>query len=154
QDDLGYKNRSIFSPKQFKEFILPYFTRLYQAARKKGVFIVHHACGYLHEVLPLLADAGLHCIQSVQQTAGNDLAYLKEIVGDRIAFMGCLDDSRTLGFGTPEDVENDVKKCIRILGPTGNFCPGPSNTILDPPWENIMAMINSLEKYRSYPLKV
>jgi len=153
-DDLGYRGRGIFSPKNFKEFVLPYYKRLYQAARKGGMFMIQHSCGYLHDYLPLMADAGLNCIQAVQPTAENDLAYLVETLGDKLAFMGCLDDTRVLKFGTPKDVEEDVKKFIRIAGPTGNFCPGPTNTVLDPPWENVLATIAALEKYRSYPLKV
>ncbi len=153
-DDLGYKGRGIFSPKNFKEFVLPYYKRLYQAARKRGMFMVQHSCGYLHDYLPLMADAGLNCIQAVQPTAENDLAFLVDILGDKLSFMGCLDDTRVLKFGTPKDIEEDVKKCIRIAGPTGNFCPGPTNTVLDPPWENVLALNAALEKYRSYPLQV
>ncbi len=116
--------------------------------------MIQHSCGYLHDYLPLMADAGLNCIQAVQPTAENDLAYLVETLGDKLAFMGCLDDTRVLKFGTPKDVEEDVKKFIRIAGPSGNFCPGPTNTVLDPPWENVLALNAALEKHRSYPLKV
>jgi hypothetical protein len=153
-DDLGYRGRGIWSPKNFKEFVLPYYKRIYQAARKKGMFMVQHSCGYLHDYLPLMADAGLNCIQSVQPTAENDLAHLVDTLGDKLSFMGCLDDTRVLKFGTPKDVEEDVKKFIKIAGPTGNFAPGPTNTVLDPPWENVLSLISALEKYRSYPLQV
>ena len=77
-----------------------------------------------------------------------------DTLGDKLAFMGGLDDSRILKFGTPKDVEEDVKKCIKIAGSNGNFCPGPSNILLDPPWENVLALRDAIEKYRKYPLQV
>jgi hypothetical protein len=100
-----------------------------------------------------MADAGLHCIQSLQKTAGVDLANLVETLGDKLAFMGALDDSRILKFGTQKDVEEDVKNCIKIAGQNGNYGPGPSNSILEPPWENLLALRDALEKYRTFPLK-
>jgi hypothetical protein len=154
QDDLGQKDRTLYSPKSFREFILPAYKKIYDIARKHGVFVVQHSCGYLHSILPDMTDAGLHCIQGLQPTANNSLKLAVDTLGDKLAFMSCLDDSRILEFGTPKDVEEDVKQAIKIAGPTGNFSVGPTNTILDPPWENIKSLINSMEKYSYYPLTV
>ena len=151
-DDLGQKMRTLLSPKNFKEFVLPYYKGVYQHVRKKGMLLIQHSCGFIDPFVPLMADAGLHCIQSLQKTAGVDLANLVEKVGDKIAFMGALDDSRTLKFGTNKEIEEDVKNCIKIAGQNGNYGPGLSNSILNPPWNNLLAMREYLEKYRDYPL--
>ena len=36
------------------------------------------------------------------------LAHLKKTLGDRVAFMGGIDASNVLNFGTPRDVEEEV----------------------------------------------
>ncbi len=151
-DDLGLKGRSIFSLEQFRIFILPYYKKLYQECKKRGIFIIQHSCGYIDKLLPDMVDSGLDCIQALEPAAGVDLAHLKETLGDRVAFMGGIDSSNILNFGTPKDVEEDVKKCIKAAAPGGGYFAGPSHNILNAPWENMLALRAALEKYRKYPL--
>jgi hypothetical protein len=152
-DDLGMKGRSIFSLKQFREFILPYYKKLYQECKKGGAFIIQHSCGYIDKLLPDMVDAGLNGIQALEPAAGVDLVHLKETLGDRITLLGGMDSSRVLNFGTPKDVEEDVKKCLKAAGKGGGYFAGPSHNILNVPWENVVALRDAMLKYRNYPLK-
>jgi hypothetical protein len=150
-DDLGQKERSILSPKAFREFILPYYKQLYDAAHRGGALIVQHSCGYIDQFLPDMVDAGLNCIQALEPAAGVNLEALKEQLGDKVAFMGGMDSTRTFCFGTPQDVADDVKKCIKAAGKGGGYIAGPSHNIMDVPWENLLMLRAALEKYRRYP---
>ena len=44
---------------------------------------------------------------------------LKEAFGDRLCFHGGIDQQQVLAFGTPADVEEEVRKRIQALGPGG-----------------------------------
>jgi hypothetical protein len=151
-DDLGYKGRSIFSIQNFIDFILPYYRQIYQACEKRGMLIVQHSCGYIDKNLPFMVDAGLNGIEALEPAAGVDLASLKQTLGDRICFIGGIDASNILNFGTPEEVENEVKRCIKAAAYDGGYFAGPSHTILNAPWENVLALRAAIEKYRKYPL--
>jgi len=151
-DDLGFKGRSIFSIKHFKEFILPYYKQIYQACKKNGMFVLQHSCGYIDKLLPHMVDAGLNGIQALEPAAGVDLAHLKETMGDRVAFLGGIDCSNIINFGTPKDVHEEVKRCIKAAAQGGGYFAGPSHNILNAPWENILALRAAIEKYRKYPL--
>jgi uroporphyrinogen decarboxylase len=153
-DDLGQRDRSILSLEQFREYILPYYKQIYNAVHKGGGFIIQHSCGFVDELLPDMADAGLNCIQALEPAAGVNLAALKEKLGDRLSFMGGMDSSRVLNFGTPNEIEADVKKCIKAAGFGGGYFAGPSHNILDVPWENLLALRDAIEKWRYYPLTV
>jgi uroporphyrinogen-III decarboxylase len=153
-DDLGYKGSSIFSPKAFREFILPYYKQIYQACKKNGMLIVQHSCGYIDKLLPDMVDAGLNGIQALEPAAGVDLAGIKETLGERLCLIGGMDSSRVLNFGTPKDIEEDVKKCIKAAAPGGGYFAGPSHNILNAPWENVLALRAAIEKHRKYPLNV
>ncbi len=153
-DDFGYKGNPIFSLKNFREFILPYHKRMYGECKKHGMLTVLHSCGKIDDFLPDLVDIGLNCIQSLEATAGVDLAGLKVRLGDKLCFMGGLDSSGVLTFGTPQDVEKNVKKCLKEAGYGGGYIIGPSHDILNMPWENVLATRAAIEKYRKYPLKV
>jgi len=153
-DDLGYKGRSILSLEHFKKFILPYYKKLYNACKKRGMFIVQHSCGYIDKNLPDMVDAGLSCIQALEPAAGVDLAYLKQTLGDHLSFMGGIDSSRVLNFGTPEDIADEVKRCLKAAGYGGGYFVGPSHNILNAPWENVKALRDAIEKFREYPLNL
>ncbi|MBD3340307.1 MAG: hypothetical protein GF353_14430 [Candidatus Lokiarchaeota archaeon] len=150
-DDLGYKGKSFVSLDQFKKFFLPYHKKIYQTCKKHSMFVIHHSDGYIDELVGFLADAGLDCIQSLEAPAGVDLENLKDKYGKRLAFMGGMDHT-ILGFGTPREIEAEVKRCIKAAAQDGGYFAGPSHTILNAPWENIMAFRDAIEKHRKYPL--
>ena len=153
-DDLGLKGSSIFSIEHFKEFILPYYKQIYQACKKNGMLVIQHSCGYIDKLLPHMVAAGLNGIQALEPAAGVDLAHLKDTLGDKVAFLGGIDCSNILNFGTPKDVYEEVKRCIRAAGYGGGYFTGPSHNILNAPWENILALRAAIEKYRKYPLNL
>ena len=153
-DDLGFKGRSILSIEQFKKFILPYYKKLYKACAQRGMFIVQHSCGYIDKNLPYMAEAGLNCIQALEPTAGVDIAHLKQILGDKLSFMGGIDSSRILNFGTQDEIVQEVKRCVKAAGYKGGYFVGPSHNILTTPWENIKVLREAIEKYRKYPLNL
>jgi uroporphyrinogen-III decarboxylase len=65
-----------------------------------------------------------------------------------------MDVTRALSFGTPQEVEEEVIRCIKAAGYGGGYFAGPSHNVLNAPWENILAFRAAIEKYRKYPLTV
>ena len=153
-DDLGFKGKSIISIENFRKFILPYYKQIYQECKKHGIFVVQHSCGYIDKLLPDMVDAGLNGIQALEPAAGVDLAHLKETLGDHLSFMGGIDSSGILNFGTPGDIEEEVKRCIKAAGNGGGYIAGPSHSILNVPWENVIALRDAMLKHRKYPLNL
>ncbi|MHA2185905.1 MAG: uroporphyrinogen decarboxylase family protein, partial [Promethearchaeota archaeon] len=153
-DDLGYKGRPILSIEHFKKFILPYYKQIYDACKKRGMLIVQHSCGYIDKNLPSMVEAGLDCIQALEPAAGVDLGHLKQSLGDKLSFMGGIDSSRILNFGTQKDIVEEVKRCVKIAGYNGGYFVGPSHNILNCSMENLRVLRDAIEKYRRYPLKL
>ncbi|TFF97896.1 MAG: hypothetical protein EU540_08430 [Promethearchaeota archaeon] len=153
-DDMGLKGRSIFSIDSLLKFIIPYYKKIFQECKKRSIFVLQHSCGHIDEILPHLVDAGLNGIQALEPAAGVNLARLKENLGDKVAFLGGMDSSNILNFGTPKDVEEDVKRCLREAGKGGGYFVGPSHNILNVPWENCIALRDAMLKHRKYPLNL
>jgi uroporphyrinogen decarboxylase len=143
---------SLISPRHFQEFALPYLQELVKAILRTGADRPSlHICGRTVKVWGYMADTGAG-ILSLDNTV--DLADAKQAVGDRIALSGNVKPMETMLLGTPGDVEEDVKECLRKAydSPKGYIlalgCGLPPNS----PPENIHALFESARKYGRYPL--
>jgi uroporphyrinogen decarboxylase len=66
-----------------------------------------------------------------------------------------VDDQKVLPFGTPEQVEAEVRLRLAQLAPGGGYILCPSHNIQPTtPMENIRAFYRAADRYRSYPLSL
>ena len=96
------------------------------------------------------AQTKIASIHPLQRTAGMDLRAVKEQYGDRFCIIGNVDSSRTLPYGTPEDVKAEVKEAIEIAAPEGGYVLASDHSLHDGiPVENILALRDAGLKYGS-----
>ena len=100
-----------------------------------------HMCGCCEAFLPRLIDLGLDIYDVVQPTTPEmDIAYLQEHYGEQLTFCGTMCVQTTLPFGTPEDVEREVRRRLALF-PKGGLFLGPTHAIqVGTPLENVLAM--------------
>jgi uroporphyrinogen-III decarboxylase len=102
-----------------------------------------------------LAQIGVKMINPVQVSALGDTASLKARFGKEVTFWGGIDTQHVLPRGSVADVEAEVRKRIRDLGPSGGYVAGAVHNIQpDVPPENILALADAVRKYGTYPLPV
>jgi uroporphyrinogen decarboxylase len=66
---------------------------------------------------------------------------LKAQYGDRLIFHGGMDNQYTLPFGTVDEVRQEVRDNLRILGEGGGYILAPCHNIQPiTPVENILAL--------------
>jgi len=140
-DDLGDSTRGFMNPRHFQEYYLPYLTDLAEYVAHLGVPVLLHCCGRFSEYLPYLAQTKISSIHPLQRTAGMDLRWVKEHYGQRFCIIGNIDSSRTLPFGSPEDVIAEAKEAIDIAAPGGGYVLASDHSLHDGiPIENILAL--------------
>jgi len=82
-----------------------------------------------------------------------DPIHLKRRFGKKISFWGGVDDQKVIPFGTPSDVEREVKLRLRQLGPGGGYILCSSHNVqATTPIANIHAFYDASEAYRDYPI--
>jgi len=82
---------------------------------------------------------------------GHEPEDLKNKFGDRLSFWGAIDQQNLLPFGTPEEIEADVKAKIEVLGRGGGYMVAPAHIIqADTSMENVEAFINAVKKHGVY----
>ncbi len=147
-DDMAYKIGPFFSPKIFREVVLPGYRRV---AEKITLPWVIHSDG---NILPFLEDllglgiAGLH----PNEKGAVDIRAVKRQYGDRLCLLGNV-DLNILTLGTPEEVDDEVRGLIRDVGPGGGYIVTSGNSLagyVQP--QNALALVAAVQKYGRYPL--
>jgi uroporphyrinogen-III decarboxylase len=97
-----------------------------------------------------LIASGFDIINPVQWTAANmDMKMLKERFGERIVFWGGgVDTQKTLPFGTPKQVREEVLRACEVFAPGGGFVFNTIHNIqANTPVENVIAMLDAIKEF-------
>jgi uroporphyrinogen decarboxylase len=153
-DDVNSQDGWLISPDIYRKMIKPKQRRLVEAIKKKtDAKLYYHGCGAVFELIPELIEIGFDIINPVQvSAAGMETQVLKKTYGQDIVFWGGgIDTQKTLPFGTPEEVSEEVKRRIDDLAPEGGFVFAPVHNIQAyvPP-ENIVAAFETALEYGKY----
>ena len=156
-DDLGGEHAPLISPEIYREMIKPVQKRLWQSIKSKTkAYLFMHTCGSVYRLIPDLIELGVDTLNPIQVAAQDmDTKRLKREFGDRLAFWGGVDTQKVLPYGSPQDVEEEVKKRIADLAPGGGYILTAVHNIqagVSP--ENICTMYDAAREYGTYPIKV
>jgi len=142
-DDLGSQNSLMMSPAHFREFIKPYYKRLWGFAHENGMHTWLHTCGCVNEIIGDLIEVGLDVLHPIQKHTmdWDDIAAKWK---GKITFHVGMDVQHTLQEATPEQVREEVRLIKRTFGsPEGGLIFASGNGIVrGTPFENIDAYLD------------
>jgi len=147
--DLCFKTGMIFSPAFFREIVMPFQKKIFNHCHSKKMQIIYHCCGNVNQILPLLIECGIDCIQPMEARAFNDVRNYKRLYGDKIAFMGNI--STDVMSTTKEAIEVEIKEKFSIAKAGGGYIYHSDHSI--PPtvsFENYCFVMEMVEKYGKY----
>ena len=151
-DDFGSQNGPLVSPEMWLTFLADGFADYVGLARSQGIRVMHHTCGAVRPIIPMMLDRGLDILQSLQPEAdGMEPADLKRDFGDRLAFHGGVSIQRTMPFGSPDDVRAEVRGRIDVLGAGGGYILCTAHNIqADTPIPILLALLGAHRDYGIY----
>ncbi len=156
-DDLGTQDRLLISPGMYRQVLKPihaeYIAFIKERTRAKIFF---HTDGDVFDLLDDFVEIGVDILNPIQTSAGKmaNLAELKRRYGHNLVLCGALDTQRILPSGTPDEVRQEVRRVIDLLGPGGGYMLASVHTIMDEvPPENILAMVDAADEFGRYPLQ-
>ncbi len=147
--DFGMQQGLFISPKAYRDLFQPFHKIINDFIHNNSnwkIFI--HSCGAVKELIPDFIESGFDILNPVQCSAvGMDPVELKERFGKEIIFWGGgVDTQKTLPFGTPEEVYNEVLERIRLFNdPTGMVFNTTHNIQAKTPIENVLAMFKAIK---------
>lgn len=146
--DFGTQNGPLMSLEVYRKLYKPHHKKMNDWIHKHtGWKTFMHSCGSIIDFMQDFIDAGFDIINPVQFNAANmDLEFSKNKYGDKITFWGGgANSQKTLPFGNPKEIEEEVKKNVEILSKNGGFICSTVHNIQGPtPAENIIAFFKSI----------
>jgi len=147
--DVATQKTTMMSPVMWAEWIKPRMKILFDEARRinPDVLLAIHCCGAVTPILDHLVDLGVTIVNPVQPEA-LDLVCLKEKYGDLLTFWGGVSIQQTLPFGTCEEVREEVRERVRVLGRNGGYVVCPAHNLMSSiPWDNVLAFVDEAKRY-------
>ncbi len=139
--DIAMQEGMMLSPQIWRNYFKPRLRTWLEEVRREGdIYFMFHSDGNMEPVFGDLVEIGFDLINPIQPEC-MDVVDIKRRFGDQVCLHGTISCQRTLPFGTPEDVEAEVRQRIDCCGRGGGLILSPSNTITpDVPLENILAL--------------
>ncbi|HOI53917.1 MAG TPA: uroporphyrinogen decarboxylase family protein [Phycisphaerae bacterium] len=150
-DDYCSQLGPLFSPEVFRRMIVPYLRAATDRVHACGKKFLLHCCGAVRPLLPMIIEAGVDLLEPIQiRAAGMEPAGLKRDFGRDLCFWGGLDLQHVLCKGSPQEVADEARRLIDILGADGGYIFGPGHTYIqvDAPVDNILAMYQTGRTHR------
>ena len=143
-----YETCNFWSPRTFKEFLLPIVKQEADLAHKYNTKFGYIATDKVSPLLPILADSGIDVLIGIDPNTYN-LSETKNILKDKVSFWGGVNGHLTVENGTEEEVREEVRKAMRELSPGGGFILSPVDNVRednDISRENVRALIDEWKK--------
>ena len=145
-DDWGQQQGLIMGIDLWREFVKPRIRKMYELVKSKDKHVMIHCCGKIDGILAELIECGLDIFNPFQPEVMN-VFEVKKLYGDRLSFYGGISIQRTLPYGSVDQVKEEVRRLVAVVGEDGGYIASPSHDIpADARPENIAAMIEVLQE--------
>jgi hypothetical protein len=142
--DFGMQNSLMVSPNLFRDLWKPFYRQMNDWVHANTAWkTFYHTDGAVMPLLDDFVEMGVDILNPVQcSAAGMDAETVKSKYGDKLVFWGGgVDTQKTLPFGTPEEVREEVRERIGIFGAGGGYVFNTIHNILtNTPDENLLAL--------------
>jgi hypothetical protein len=158
-EDMAGKSGPLAGPRQVREFIAPYYRRIWDMLHERGARLFEQdSDGNMNAVIDAFLDAGINSMYPMEPAAGMDIVQLREHYGSRLAFSGGIDKHviRRSQAEILQELEYKIPPMVAtggcVLG-LDHRIPGGSTLAnyrfyLDKAWE---IMERESEKVRAHP---
>lgn len=149
--DIADSRGTLVDIKSLDKMWLPNFIRALEPLRKSDIRLIWHCDGNLMDMIPRFIEAGIKGFQGFQYEDGMDYEKICKMKTkdreDLIIYAG-VSATRTLPFGTPDDIKRELKWLVDNGPKTGLFLGASSSVAPGVPWENLKTLLDGLEYYR------
>ncbi|UCE46341.1 MAG: uroporphyrinogen decarboxylase family protein [Phycisphaerales bacterium] len=132
---VGDAAASLVTPNMYADLVLPLEKKLIDAIHEAGAAVKLHICGNISNIVQFMPKSGADIIDVDWMVP---LSRARELVGPDVVLCGNFNPAGALLEGSPKDVANEARKCLKTVSERFILMPGcevPPAT----PEENIRA---------------
>ena len=138
---------SLISPDLYREHVLSYHQKIVDAVHDKGGRIAFHICGYVDPIFEDLIGLG---IDGLSIDGPSSLEKLFEVGRGKTTIIGNVDPMLFVE-GTPDQLQEEAKKCLGIAQGDARYVIGPGCQIpLQANLDNIRAFTQACHTYGTF----
>ncbi len=91
-EDMAGKAGPLAGPSQVREFITPYYRRIWDLLRERGARLFEQdSDGDMNPLIDAFLEAGVNCMYPMEPAANMDIVKVRQKYGRRLAFYGGID---------------------------------------------------------------
>ena len=147
--DFGTQCGTFISPQTYRDLFMPFHKTINEYIHQHTSWkIFIHSCGAVYDLIGDFIEAGFDILNPVQcSAAGMDPKRLKKEFGPDLVFWGGgVDTQKTLPFGTPDEVYQEVRERIDLFGKDSGFVFNAVHNIqANTPVKNILALFGAIK---------
>ena len=134
----------MISPEMFRQYALPYETKLVEAAHAHNLPYINHICGNTELILKDMLDSGTDGLELDYKT---DISKILVTMGNERLFIGNIDPSGVLALGSKALVRKKTQELLEIYKDSPRLvvnagCAIPPKT----PSQNIVEMVKTVRE--------
>ena len=148
-DDVGMPGTMFISPALWRRFFKPRMVEIIRAAQaiKPDLRVLYHSDGTIEPIVDDLVEIGVNALNPIQPEY-MDAQRLRRRYGTGLTLWGTVGRQTTFSYGSPEEIQREVKLRIETLGRAGLvLCPAYDVDEPDIPWRNIAAFLEAVRKH-------
>ncbi len=142
-EDLAGKSGPLVGPKQVREFISPYYRRIWDLLQERGTRLFSQdSDGNVESVIEPFMEAGVNIFYPCEPAAGMDIVALRKKYGNAIKFKGGID--KHILRSSKEDIRKELEYKMQPLMQEGGVAFGLDHRIPNgTPLENYRYYVNT-----------
>lgn len=91
-EDMAGRSGPLIGPRQMREFVVPYYRRIWDLVRQRGVRLFKcDTDGNVDPIVQDLMDGGVNLLWPMEPAAGMDMVRTRQQQGTKLAFIGGID---------------------------------------------------------------
>lgn len=144
----------LLSPEYYRDFVLPYESRVVEAVKREGVHVYTHTCGAIGDRLDLMVASGTEGVDTLDPPplGSVELAEAKARIGDQVFLKGNMNSVELLHMKTADEVTAHATDRIVNGSPGGGYILSTACSVAPgvEPWK-LELLVPLAEEIGAYP---
>lgn len=149
--DMADSRGTLVDVRSLDRLWFPHFACAIEPLLQADIRLLWHCDGNLMEMVPRLIECGIGGFQGFQYEDGMDyerICRMRTRDGGPLMIWAGVSVTRTLPFGTPDDVRKEMQWLVNCGPKVGLFLGASSSITPGVPWANLQALMEGLRYYR------